>query len=195
MPAEGADLTLWAALAFAFAGGLILNLMPCVLPVLFIKALGFAQLAHRNRLEVREQGLLFMSGVLLTFLILAGAVIALGSLGSSVGWGFQLQSPPLVIALAVVMVLIGLNLLGAFEIGTSVTGLGDGLAGRGGRLGAFMTGVLAVVVATPCTAPFMGAAMGYAVTQPPAVALSVFMALALGFALPVVALSLSLIHI
>lgn len=189
MPAEGADLTLWAALAFAFAGGLILNLMPCVLPVLFIKALGFAQLAHRSRSEVREQGLLFLGGVLVTFMVLAGAVIALGSLGSSVGWGFQLQSPPLVIALAVVMVLIGLNLLGAFEIGTSVTGLGDGLASRGGRSGAFMTGVLAVVVATPCTAPFMGAAMGYAVTQPPAVALSVFMALALGFALPVVALS------
>lgn len=189
VPAEGADLTLLAALAFAFAGGLILNLMPCVLPVLFIKALGFAQTAHRSRAETREQGLLFLCGVLLTFLVLAGAVIALGSLGSSVGWGFQLQSPPLVIALAVVMVLIGLNLIGAFEIGGSVVGLGDGLASRGGRLGAFMTGVLAVVVATPCTAPFMGAAMGYAVTQPPAAALSVFMALALGFALPVVALS------
>ncbi len=189
VPAEGADLTLLAALAFAFAGGLILNLMPCVLPVLFIKALGFAQTAHRSRTETREQGLIFLCGVLLTFLVLAGAVIALGALGGSVGWGFQLQSPLLVIALAVVMVLIGLNLIGAFEIGGSVVGLGDGLASRGGRLGAFTTGVLAVVVATPCTAPFMGAAMGYAVTQPPAVALSVFMALALGFALPVVALS------
>ncbi len=189
VPQEGADLTLLAALAFAFAGGLILNLMPCVLPVLFIKALGFAQSAHRSRAETREQGLLFLCGVLLTFMVLAGAVIALGALGSSAGWGFQLQSPPLVIALAVVMVLIGLNLIGAFEIGGSVVGVGDGLASRGGRLGAFMTGVLAVVVATPCTAPFMGAAMGYAVTQPPALALSVFMALALGFALPVVALS------
>ena len=189
MPAEGADLSLWAALAFAFLGGLILNLMPCVLPVLFIKALGFAQLAHADRGEVRGQGLLFLGGVLLTFMVLAGGVIALGALGSSVGWGFQLQSPPLVIALAVVMVLIGLNLIGAFEIGGSVVGFGDGLARRGGRFGAFMTGVLAVVVATPCTAPFMGAAMGYAVTQPAAVALSVFVALALGFALPVVALS------
>ena len=188
-PAEGADLTLLAALAFAFAGGLILNLMPCVLPVLFIKALGFAQLAHASRSAVREQGLLFLCGVLLTFMALAGTVIALGALGSSIGWGFQLQSPPLVIALAVVMVLIGLNLLGAFEIGGSVAGLGDGLASSGGRFGAFMTGVLAVVVATPCTAPFMGAAMGYAVTQAPAVALSVFMALAFGFALPVLALS------
>lgn len=189
VPAEGADLTLWAALAFAFAGGLILNLMPCVLPVLFIKALGFAQVAHASRSEAREQGLLFLCGVLATFMLLAGAVIGLGALGNQVGWGFQLQSPPLVIALAVVMVLIGLNLIGAFEIGGSVAGLGDGLASRGGRLGAFMTGALAVVVATPCTAPFMGAAMGYAVTQPPALGLSVFMALALGFAFPVVALS------
>ncbi|CAH1661905.1 Cytochrome c-type biogenesis protein DsbD, protein-disulfide reductase [Hyphomicrobiales bacterium] len=188
-PVEGADLTIWAALAFAFAGGLILNLMPCVLPVLFIKALGFAQIAHASRGAVREQGLVFLGGVLVAFATLAGAVIALGALGNSVGWGFQLQSPPLVIALAVVMVLIGLNLLGAFEIGASVVGVGDGLASRGGRFGAFMTGVLAVVVATPCTAPFMGAAIGYAVTQPPAVAFAVFMALALGFALPVVALS------
>lgn len=186
---EGADLTWLTALAFAFAGGLILNLMPCVLPVLFIKALGFAQTAHRSRAQTREQGLLFLCGVLLTFMLLAGAVIALGAFGTSVGWGFQLQSPPLVIGLAVVMVLIGLNLIGAFEIGGSVVGVGDGLARQDGRLGAFMTGVLAVVVATPCTAPFMGAAMGYAITQVPAVALSVFMALALGFALPVMALS------
>jgi thiol:disulfide interchange protein DsbD len=189
MPMEGADLTFFAALAFAFAGGVILNLMPCVLPVLFIKALGFAQIAHRSRAETREHGLLFLGGVLLTFIALAGGVIGLSALGASVGWGFQLQSPPLVIGLAVMMVLIGLNLVGAFEFGGSVAGVGDGLARRGGRLGAFMTGVLAVIVATPCTAPFMGAAMGYAVTQPPAIALAVFTALALGFALPVVALS------
>ncbi len=189
LPAEGADLTLWAALLFAFAGGLILNLMPCVLPVLFIKALGFAQLAQASRAQVREQGLLFLAGVLVTFMALATLVIALGALGTSVGWGFQLQSPPLVIALAVVMTLIGLNLLGAFEVGTSAAGVGHGLASRGGRLGAFMTGALAVVVATPCTAPFMGAAIGYAVTQPPLLGLSVFLSLALGFALPVVALS------
>ncbi|KPF70764.1 hypothetical protein IP69_09025 [Bosea sp. AAP35] len=189
LPVEGADLTLWAALLFAFAGGLILNLMPCVLPVLFIKALGFAQLAQASRTQVREQGLLFLAGVVVTFMALAGMVIVLGALGASVGWGFQLQSPPLVIALAVVMTLIGLNLLGAFEVGTSAVGVGHGLATRGGRLGAFMTGALAVVVATPCTAPFMGAAIGYAVTQPPALGLSVFLSLALGFALPVVALS------
>ena len=191
VPIEGADLTLWSALAFAFLGGLILNLMPCVLPVLFIKALGFAQLAQASRHEAREQGLLFLAGVVATFLLLAGLVIGLGALGSSVGWGFQLQSPPLVIALAVVMTLIGFNLLGAFEIGTSAAGIGSGLASRGGRLGAFMTGALAVVVATPCTAPFMGAAIGFAVTQPPALGLSVFAALALGFATPVVALSFS----
>ncbi len=189
LPVEGADLTLWAALVFAFAGGLILNLMPCVLPVLFIKALGFAQLARASRAEVREQGLLFLAGVVVTFMALAGMVMVFVALGSSVGWGFQLQSPPLVIALAVVMTLIGLNLLGAFEIGASASGVGQGLASQGGRLGAFMTGALAVVVATPCTAPFMGAAIGYAVTQPPVLGLAVFMALALGFALPVVALS------
>lgn len=189
IPVEGADLTLWTALAFAFFGGLILNLMPCVLPVLFIKALGFAQLAHASRAEVREQGLLFLAGVVATFMLLAGIVIGLAALGNGAGWGFQLQSPPLVIALAVVMVLIGFNLLGAFEVGTSVQGVGHGLASRGGRIGAFMTGALAVVVATPCTAPFMGAAVGYAVTQPPGLGLGVFLALALGFALPVVALS------
>jgi thiol:disulfide interchange protein DsbD len=189
IPVEGADLTLWAALAFAFLGGMILNLMPCVLPVLFIKALGFAQMAQASRSEVREQGLLFLAGVVATFMLLAGLVIGLAAAGSGVGWGFQLQSPPLVIALAVVMTLIGFNLLGAFEVGTSVQGVGHGLASQGGRIGAFMTGALAVVVATPCTAPFMGAAVGFAVTQPPALGLAVFLALALGFALPVVALS------
>ncbi|MFN3674002.1 MAG: protein-disulfide reductase DsbD family protein, partial [Bosea sp. (in: a-proteobacteria)] len=187
----GADLTLWSALAFAFLGGLILNLMPCVLPVLFIKALGFAQLAQASRFDAREQGLLFLAGVVATFMLLAGLVIGLGALGSSIGWGFQLQSPPLVIALAVIMTLIGFNLLGAFEIGGSAAGVGSDIASRGGRLGAFMTGALAVIVATPCTAPFMGAAMGFAVTQPPAIGLSVFAALALGFAAPVVALSFS----
>lgn len=189
VPVEGADLTLWAALGFAFLGGLILNLMPCVLPVLFIKALGFAQLAQASRAQVREQGLLFLAGVVVTFMALAGLVIGFAALGSSVGWGFQLQSPPLVIALAVIMTLIGFNLLGAFEVGTSVAGVGSDLASRGGRVGAFMTGALAVVVATPCTAPFMGAAVGYAVTQAPVPGLSVFLSLALGFALPVVALS------
>lgn len=181
-PAE--DLTIWLALAFAFAGGLILNLMPCVLPVLFIKALGFARIAQANRSEVRQQGLLFLAGVLATFFLLGSLVIALGA-----GWGFQLQSPPIVILLAVLMTLIGFNLIGAFEIGGKLQGVGDGLASRSGPVGAFMTGALAVVVATPCTAPFMGAAMGYALTQPPAAALSIFMALALGFAAPVVALS------
>lgn len=188
-PPPESDLTLWAALAFAFAGGLILNLMPCVLPVLFIKALGFARAAQAHPAEVREQGLIFLCGVVATFLVLAAIVIGLGALGASVGWGFQLQSPPVVIALAVIMALIGFNLLGAFEIGGSVQGVGQGLASSGGRMGAFVTGALAVVVATPCTAPFMGAAMGYALTQAPAVALSVFFALALGFAAPVVVLS------
>ncbi|PZR96426.1 MAG: thiol:disulfide interchange protein [Stutzerimonas stutzeri] len=184
LPPPAEDLTLLLALVFAFAGGLILNLMPCVLPVLFIKALGFAQVAQASRSEVRQQGLHFLAGVLATFFVLASLVIALGA-----GWGFQLQSPPLVILLAVLMTLIGFNLIGAFEIGGRLQGVGDGLASRSGPVGAFMTGALAVIVATPCTAPFMGAAMGYALTQPPAAALSIFMALALGFAAPVIALS------
>ncbi len=188
-PPPDSSLTFWTALVFAFAGGLILNLMPCVLPVLFIKALGFAQAAHAAPRQVREQGLLFLAGVLATFGVLAGIIIGLGLIGATVGWGYQLQSPPVVIVLAVVMVLIGLNLLGAFEIGTSIQGVGQNLSGAKGRSGAFATGALAVVVATPCTAPFMGAAMGFALTQPPAVALSVFLALALGFACPVVVLA------
>ena len=187
--APAADVTFWAALLLAFAGGLILNLMPCVLPVLFIKTLGFAQAAQSGRRELREQGLLFLAGVLATFAVLASVVIGLGALGTTVGWGYQLQSPPVVILLAVVMVLIGFNLLGAFEIGTSIQGVGQNLALAGGRNGAFMTGVLAVVVATPCTAPFMGAAIGYAVTQPPITSLAIFLALALGFAFPMVALA------
>ncbi|HVG51736.1 MAG TPA: protein-disulfide reductase DsbD domain-containing protein [Xanthobacteraceae bacterium] len=183
------NLTFWTALVFAFAGGLILNLMPCVLPVLFIKALGFAQAAQSSPRQVRGQGLLFLTGVLATFVVLASVIIGLGELGSSVGWGYQLQSPPVVIALAVVMALIGFNLLGAFEIGSSLQGVGQQFADTKGRTGAFATGALAVIVATPCTAPFMGAAIGYAFAQPPVVAISVFLALALGFAFPVVALS------
>jgi len=188
-PPPESRLTFWTALVFAFAGGLILNLMPCVLPVLFIKALGFAQAAQASPRRVREQGILFLLGVLATFAVLAGLLIGIGAFGASAGWGYQLQSPPIVIALAVVMVLIGLNLLGAFEIGASIQGIGHALSDHKNRASAFLTGALAVVVATPCTAPFMGAAMGFALTQPPATAFAVFIALAAGFACPVVALA------
>ena len=172
----------------AFAGGLILNLMPCVFPVLSMKAAAFAGHAEDHS-GARRQGLAFLAGVVATFLTLAGLLIAARAAGAAVGWGFQLQSPPVVAALTLILLGVGLNMSGVFEIGLSAQGAGQDLASRGGLLGAFFTGALAVVVAAPCTAPFMAAAVGYAATQPPVVALAVFLALALGFAAPFTALS------
>jgi thiol:disulfide interchange protein len=173
------------AALYAFIGGLILNLMPCVFPILAMKAASLAGHAHANA-EARRQGLAFGVGAVVTFLALAGALIALKAAGSAVGWGFQLQSPPVVATLALLMLLVALNLSGLFEVGTSLQGVGQGLAARGGLLGAFFTGALAVVVAAPCTAPFMGPAVGWALTQTAAGALVVFAALGVGFALPFV---------
>lgn len=187
--ASPSGLTAPSALLFAFLGGLILNLMPCVFPVLSLKALGFAQKAHAEAGAIRRQGLFFLAGVMATFLALAGALIGLQAAGQAIGWGFQLQSPPVVIGLAVVMFLIGLNMLGAFEVGGGFMNAGGALAAKGGDAGAFFTGALAVIVASPCTAPFMGGALAFAAVQPPAVALGVFAALGLGFAAPFVALS------
>ncbi len=176
------------ALAFAFLGGLILNLMPCVFPVLSMKAAALAGHAHEPR-AARMQGLAYLSGVLVTFLTLAGALIALKAAGQAIGWGFQLQSPAMVAALALVMLLVALNLSGVFEAGSSLQGAGAGAASRGGLTGSFMTGVLAVVVAAPCTAPFMASAMGFALTQEAWLSLPVFAALGLGLAAPFVLLS------
>ena len=186
--AERPGLGLPLALAFALLGGLILNLMPCVFPVLSMKAAALAGHAHEPR-TARLHGVTFLLGVLTTFLVLAGALIVARAAGQTAGWGFQLQSPPVIAALALLMLLIALNLSGVFHIGGSVQGAGAGLAGRSGVAGAFFTGVLAVVVAAPCTAPFMAAAMGYAVVQPSAVALAVFAALGLGLAAPFVLVS------
>jgi len=187
-PAGAANLGLASAAAFALVGGLILNLMPCVFPVLAMKAASLA--GHGGaQAEARRQGLAFGVGVLATFLGLAALLIALRTAGSAVGWGFQLQDPPVVAALALLMLLVALNLSGVFEVGTSLQGVGTGLASRGGLAGSFFTGVLAVVVAAPCTAPFMGPALGWALTQPPAAALVVFLALGIGFALPFVAVA------
>lgn len=187
-PAGAGGLGLASSAALALLGGLILNLMPCVFPVLAMKA---ASLAARGgkQAEARRQALAFGAGVLATFLGLAVLLIALRAAGSAVGWGFQLQDPPVVAALALLMLLVALNLSGLFEMGASLQGVGSGLAGRGGRAGSFFTGALAVVVAAPCTAPFMGPALGWALTQPPAPALAVFLALAAGFALPFVAVA------
>ncbi|WGM37813.1 thioredoxin family protein [Caulobacter sp. NIBR1757] len=172
----------------AFLGGLILNLMPCVFPVLSMKAASLARHAHETR-AARRQGLAYGAGVVATFLILAGVLIGLQLAGQQVGWGFQLQSPPVVGVLGLLMLAVALNMSGVFEIGTSVQGVGSGLAAKGGLSGAFFTGVLAVVVASPCTAPFMAGALGFTIGQPPIVVLAVFLALSLGFAAPFVALA------
>jgi thiol:disulfide interchange protein DsbD len=171
------------AVLFALLGGLVLNLMPCVFPILSIKAASLA--AHReNAGKARLQGLAFMAGVIASFVILAGVLIAAKAAGQAVGWGFQLQSPGVVAALGLILFLAGLNLSGVFELGPSGPGTGAGLASRGDLAGAVFTGVLAVVVAAPCTAPFMAGAIGWAFTQPTSSALLVFVGLGVGLALP-----------
>ncbi len=171
------------ALAFAFVGGLILNLMPCVFPVLSIKAAALVRHVESPG-KAKAEGVAFMFGCVLTFVVLAGALILAQQAGQAVGWGFQLQSPQVVAVLTLLMLAVALNLSGVFEIGLSVQGAGSGLAAQGGLVGSFFTGVLAVVVAAPCTAPFMAGAIGWAFTQPPVAALSVFVALGLGLAAP-----------
>ena len=185
--ASTSRLTLGAALLGALLGGLILNLMPCVFPVLAMKAASLA--GHGGSGVARREGLAFGAGVLVTFLALAGLLIALKAAGSEIGWGFQLQSPPVVAGLALLMLAVALNLSGVFEVAGSLQNVGSGLAGKGGTAGAFFTGALAVVVAAPCTAPFMGPALGWALTQPAIAALVVFAALAIGFAAPFVAVA------
>lgn len=177
---------LWTAMGLALIGGLILNLMPCVFPVLAIKALGFLQGSPR---EHRRQGLAYTAGVLVAFAALGGVLLALRGAGDSVGWGFQFHSPLFVLLLAWLMFVLGLSLAGTLQIGTGFAGVGQGLASRAGLSGSFFTGVLATVVATPCTAPFMGAAMAYALAQPAPQLMAVFLALGLGLALPYLALS------
>jgi thiol:disulfide interchange protein DsbD len=178
-------------LLFAFLGGLILNLMPCVFPVLSMKAVSFADIARKSPWEVRAHGLVFTAGVLVCFAVIVAILLALRAGGAEIGWGFQLQSPVFVTLLAYLMFAVGLNLSGVFTIGTRLMGLGSGLAVHPGYLGTFATGVLATLVATPCTAPFMGVALGYALTQPWQVSLLIFEALGLGLAFPYLLLSLS----
>jgi thiol:disulfide interchange protein len=179
-----------AAVGFAFLGGLILNLMPCVFPVLSMKAVALTRHAHEAR-AARIQGLAFMAGVVATFLALAAALIAARAAGQAVGWGFQLQSPAVIAGLCLVMLLVALNLSGVFEVGASLQSLAGGVGAAGGDspIGAVLTGALAVAVAAPCTAPFMAGAIGFALTQGPAVALLIFFALALGMAAPFTALA------
>jgi thiol:disulfide interchange protein DsbD len=173
---------LLAAIGLAFLGGLILNIMPCVLPVLSMKALSFAGGVQAG--EARRHGLFYFAGVMATFLALAGTLIVLRGAGDAVGWGFQLQAPWVTAALALLFFVIALNLLGVFEIGGGAQNVGAGLVARGGDAGAFFTGALAVVAATPCTAPFMATAIGAALTQSGPATLLIFAALGVGFALP-----------
>jgi thiol:disulfide interchange protein DsbD len=182
-PATG-GMGLALAAGLALLGGLILNLMPCVFPVLSVKVLSFIQLAHGDPGRVRRHGLAFLAGVLVSFWLLAGLLLALRAAGGGVGWGFQLQSPGFVAAMALLLTAVGLNLLGAFEVGLGLARLAGSAPQPAGYPGSFLTGVLAVLVATPCTAPFMGTALGFALARPAPEALAIFTALGLGMALP-----------
>lgn len=180
---------LWQALVFALIGGLILNLMPCVFPVLSIKILGFIHQAGEDRKRLRRHGLVFTAGILLSFLVLASILIGLRTGGEQLGWGFQLQSPTFLVILSVIIFMFGLNLFGVFEIGNTLVGVGGSMDSRTGLSGSFLSGVLATIVATPCTAPFMGVALGYALTQSTIQALVIFGFLGLGMALPYLVIS------
>ena len=181
--------SLWLVVVSAFLGGMILNLMPCVFPVISLKILGFVNQAGENPRAVWHHGLVFAAGVVISFWLLAGALIAIRASGAGVGWGFQLQNPIALIGLSLVFFTLALNLFGVFELGVSLTAAGGTVTQKQGWTGSFFSGFLATVIATPCTAPFMGVALGYALTQPPVVAFTVFTSLALGMAFPYLLLS------
>jgi len=171
-------------LGLAVLGGLILNLMPCVFPVLSIKAVSIMEARGREHRHQRQHALVYTAGVLASCLLAGGAILALRAMGQSLGWGFQLQSPVFVALVAYLLFALGLSMSGLVQFGTSIMGVGQSLTVRDGYAGTFFTGVLAVIVASPCTAPFMGTALGFALTQPALPALAVFAALGLGLALP-----------
>ncbi len=174
---------------FAFLGGIVLNLMPCVFPVLSIKALALAAPGHGNKHKLKIEGLSFTAGVIATFVFLAGLLLVFRAMGEQFGWGFQLQSPGMVTGLALLFFVLGLNLSGAFEFATLVPSSAAGWTARNPYVNSALSGVLAVVIASPCTAPFMGAALGFALAQPAALTLLVFVALGIGMALPFLLLS------
>ena len=176
------------AIIFALIGGLILNLMPCVFPVLSMKALSLANLHGKEKEKAKGYGLSYTAGILLSFAAIGGALLILKAGGSQIGWGFQLQNPMVITFLTYLIFLIGLNLLGMFELTGGFTNVGQKLTQKNDNRGAFFTGVLATLVATPCTAPFMGVAMGYTLPQPAPIAITVFLALGLGLALPYLSL-------
>lgn len=174
----------WGAVVLAFLGGLVLNLMPCVFPILSLKVLSLADFARRE--DGLFHGLAYGAGAVLSFVVLGGLLLTLRAGGTAIGWGFQLQSPIVVGLLAYLLLTMGLSLSGVAEFGAGLAGAGSRLGERGGLAGAFGTGVLATVVAAPCTAPFMGAALGFALVAPAPAALAVFAALGMGLAAPFV---------
>jgi len=176
------------AAGLAFLGGILLNLMPCVFPVLFLKGLALVQASGEERRTMRGHGEVYAAGIVVSFWVLVGALLGLRAAGATLGWGFQFQSPVFVALMAGLLFFLGLSLAGQFEIGLSLTSAGGSLAQKQGYAGSFFTGVLAVIVATPCTAPFMGAAVGYALAQSAFVTFVIFTALGLGLAAPYLAL-------
>src|SRR6185369_9067533 len=176
-------------LVLALIGGFILNLMPCVFPVLGIKVVGFVNQAGGDRRKVTMHGLAFTAGVVLSFWVLAAALAALRAGGSELGWGFQLQSAAFVFALSVIMLVFAMSLSGVFEFGLRATGVGSDLQMKEGYGGSFFAGVLATVVATPCSAPFLAPALGAALALPVSQSFIVFTVIALGLSAPYLLLS------
>ena len=183
------DVGIFKAIILALMGGIVLNLMPCVFPVLSMKALSLVQLKDKDIAIARKHGIAYTLGILACFGLIASILIALKAGGMQVGWGFQLQHPVIILFLAYLFFLLGLNLAGFYEIDFGLSNVGHKLTAKEGLSGSFFTGALATLVATPCTAPFMGVAMGYALTQPAYISLLVFMALGLGLALPYLAMT------
>ena len=188
--ASAGGMSLWQAILFALIGGLILNLMPCVFPVISLKVLSFVSMGGDDHAKIRNHALAFVGGVMSTFLSIATALIIIRSTGSMIGWGYQLQSPVVVGILTLIMLGIGMILLTNINVATGLTNIGSNVQNRNDFSGSFFTGVLAVVVASPCTAPFMGAAVGYALLQPSFATLPIFLSLGLGFAGPYLILAI-----
>src|SRR6056300_93020 len=188
--ASAGGMSLWQAIFFALIGGLILNLMPCVFPVISLKVLSFVSMGGDDHAKIRNHALAFVGGVIFTFLSIATALMIIRSTGSMIGWGYQLQSPVVVGILTLIMLGIGLVLLTNINFASGLTTIGSSVQSRNDYSGSFFTGVLAVVVASPCTAPFMGAAIGYALLQPSFATLPIFLSLGLGFAGPYLLLAL-----
>lgn len=185
------SVTLFSAMLFALLGGIVLNLMPCVFPILSMKALSLVKVAEKHRSEALKHGLAYTAGILVSFLAFAVVIVILKSSGADIGWGFQLQNPIVVLLISWLVFMIGLNLLGVFDVSGRLSQIGSSkVSNATGLTQDFLTGVLAVIVATPCTAPFMGVALGYALVQPPLITVLVFLSLGLGLALPFLLLSI-----